>query len=103
MLPRSAVLLDPTGIKAATFTDLAGSASEIPLVLVKADAEAAPLLNNRRVIEALQLQSSVLMLFESATEAAEFERAAERAWQHAKGARAAALAQRGRRFMSTQR
>ncbi len=55
------------------------------------------------MIEVLQLQSSVLMLFESATEGAEFERTAERVRQHAKGAKTAALAQRGRRFMSTQR
>ena len=103
MLPLAAVVLDAIGTRPASFAELAGSSSAIPLIMVKAGADAAPLLNNRRVIEALQLQGSVLMLFEDQAEAEAFEKAAQQARKHAERARAAALAQKGRRFMSTRR
>jgi hypothetical protein len=101
MLSLAAVVVSAGGVNAASFADLAASSGAIPMVMVKSGTDAAALLNNRRVIEALQLQSSILLLFENATEAEAFEHAAGLARAAAGRAKAAALTARGRRFART--
>jgi hypothetical protein len=101
MLPLNAVVIAPPGHPAPSLGDLAGRFGAAVSLIVKAGADPAKLLTDGRVAEALRLRSPVLLLFEDAAEAAAFEKAAGLARASAKRAKAAAHAERGRRFART--
>jgi hypothetical protein len=76
MLHLSAVVLAPIGQSPATLDELAGKFGVAVPLVIKARTNAAQLLKDGALSRRCSCGASILLLFEDAAEAAEFEKAA---------------------------